>query len=227
MHRGLFFLALLGISRAMANEKILIFESAWSERIEDTRSTHEIYSSAETLLGLGPSPVRIIQRPLVSSTYLEDIEKFITLECNKKGLNIIIFSTHGYHTKTKTGKHRRELESFDQEIIDISAEIRNVKGKLSRTIIVLDSCEVGKSMKSFRAAAQSMGAIGFTEDVGWVDSSVFILALLLNFQEAGVFDKKQRKASLSRAKRVIDDMLASTYSSLRVSLGIDSSFDSS
>ena len=208
----------------MANEKILIFESAWSERIEDTRSTREIYSSAETLLGLGPSPVRIIQRPLVSSTYLGDIKKFIALECNKRGLNIIIFSAHGCHTRTKKGRHKRKLEALDQEI-EIS-EIRKVSRRLSRTIIVLDSCEVGENMKSFRATTKSMGAIGFTEDVGWVDSSVFILALLLNFQEAGVF-QKPRKASLSEAKRVIDDMLGSTYKSLGVSLGIDSSFDNS
>ena len=129
----------------MANEKILIFESAWSERIEDTRSTREIYSSAETLLGLGPSPVRIIQRPLVSSTYLGDIKKFIALECNKRGLNIIIFSAHGCHTRTKKGRHKRKLEALDQEI-EIS-EIRKVSRRLSRTIIVLDS--YGKR-KTFR-----------------------------------------------------------------------------
>lgn len=224
MHRGLLFLALFGIFGAMANEKILIFESAWSERIEDTHSTREIYSSAETLLGLGPSPVRIIQRPLVSSTYLGDIKKFTALECNKRGLNIIIFSAHGNHTKTKTGKHSRKLEAFDREI-EISEEIRKVRRRLSRTLIVLDSCEVGESIKSFRAAARSMGAIGFTEDVGWADSSVFILALLLNFQEAEVF--KLRKASLSKAKRVIEDMLGGTYKSLGVSLGIDRAFDNS
>lgn len=207
----------------MPNEKILIFEAAWFDMIQDTKSTREIYSSAETLLGLSPSPIRIIQRPLVSSTYLEDIEKFTGLECNKRGLNVIIFSAHGSHTKTRRGRHLRKLKAFDKEII-ISGEIGKVSRKLGRTIIVLDSCKVGKSVKSFRAAAGSMGAIGFTKDVDWVDSSVFILALLLNFQEAGVFDLKTKKAALSKAKKTTECMLVGTYKSFRSSLGIVRSF---
>lgn len=207
----------------MANEKILIFESAWSKRIEDTQSTREIYSSAETLLGLGPSPARIIQRPLVSSTYLGDIEKFVALESNKKGLNVIILSAHGRHAETRRGRNKRELEAFDQEI-DIGAEIRKVSGKLGRTIIVLDSCGVAKNARSFRTVAGSMGVIGFSEDVDWVDSSIFILALLLNFQEAGVFDLKTRNASLSRAKKTVDGMMRGTYKSFGSSLGIVKSF---
>ena len=78
----------------MVNNKILIFEAPWSG-IDDTRATREIYKSAETLLQLGPDPVQIIQRPLISTTYKDDISEFATLPCNQKGPNFIIFSTHG------------------------------------------------------------------------------------------------------------------------------------
>ena len=211
----------------MANEKILILEAPWSDDIEETQSTREIYASAETLLRLGPQPARIIQRPLVSSTYLDDIQKFVRLKCNQESPNVIIFSAHGSHTLTRRGKHRRTLTAFDGEI-NISIDIRQLKGTLEHTVIVLDACEVEEGVKSFCRTAGSLGAIGFKNDVNWVDSSVFILALLLNFQESGVFHLKGARRSTqttkSRAKKTIVEMLEGTYKSFKEPLGIEYSF---
>ena len=211
----------------MANEKILILEAPWSHNIEDTQATREIYASAETLLRLGPQPIRIIQRPLVSTTYLDDIEKFVDLKCNRKGPNVIIFSAHGSHELTEKNKNRRELEAFDRSI-NISVDIRPLKEKLERTIIILDSCQVGKKVESFRKASGSLAAIGFRGDVDWVDSSIFILALLLNFQNEGVFHLERVRKSTPKTEpkpeKIIRTMLESTYKSFEKPLGIEYSF---
>ncbi len=211
----------------MANEKILILEAPWHDDIEKTQATREIYASAETLLHVDPQPVRMIQRPLVSVTYLDDIRNFVSLKCNQKGLNIIIFSAHGSHTLSRRNKHRRKLTAFDGEV-NISIDIRHLTGTLERSVIVLDACEVGKGVKSFRTTAGSLGAIGFKNNVDWIDSSVFILALLLNFQKSKVFHLTHARSSTqaieSRAKKTINEMLEGTYKSFKGPLGIEYSF---
>lgn len=199
----------------------------WSLDIGETQATRDIYTSTETLLRIGSQPVRIIQRPLVSATYLDDIEQFVELECNQGGVNIIIFSAHGSHTLLERGRHRRELEAFDGDI-NISKGIRRLKEKLGRTIIVLDSCGVGEKVASFRRASGSLGTIGFTEDVDWIDSSVFILALLLRFQEDGIFhleDVPGNTAELtSRPRETLKEMWKGPYKLFKRHLGIESSF---
>lgn len=210
----------------MANEKILILEAPWSQNIEDTQATRDIYASAETLLRIETKEtkvIRIIQRPLVSTIYLEDIEKFVDLECNLKGPNVLILSAHGSHTLLKENKNRRELEAFDGNI-NISVDIRRLKAKLGRTIIVLDSCEIGENVGSFRRASGSLATIGFTKEVDWVDSSVFILALLLHFQQNDVFSLKRARNSTgeieSKTEKTIKNMLEGTYKSFKKPLGI-------
>jgi len=211
----------------MASEKILILEAPWSDSIEETQATRDIYASAETLLRVGPQPIRIIQRPLVSTTYRSDIKKFVDLECNQKGLNIIIFSAHGSHTLIGGNRHRRELEAFDGDV-NISQDIQRLKKKLRRTIIILDSCKVGEDIASFRRASGSLAAIGFTEDADWVDSSVFILGLLLRFKKDDIFHLKgvpKRTAETdSRPQKTLRKMLRGPYQSFKEHLGVKYSF---
>lgn len=210
----------------MANEKILILEAPWSSNIADTRAVREIYSSAETLLSVHPEPIRIIQRPLVSTTYINDIDQFVSLECNKRGPNIIVFSAHGSHSLLKRSggtKHRRELQAFDCDV-NISAQIQKISANLGRTIFILDACEVGRNLKSFREAAKALGAIGFSEIVDWVDSSVFVLAVLLRFQDGGIFHLKRARTNrgntMPKTQRIIEEMVNGNYKSLAKSLGV-------
>ena len=214
----------------MAYEKILILEAPWSSNIADTRATREIYSSAETLLSVHLEPVRIIQRPLVSSTYLNDIGKFAALACNQRGYNLVIFSAHGTHsfvTRKEGKKHRRELQAFDSDI-NISTGIRTLRGKLGRTIFVLDACEIGTNVRSFREAAGALGVIGFAKEVDWIDSSVFILALLLRLQQSRVFHRrrihKNTGVTQPKVEKVIKAMATGAYKSLARSLDIQYSF---
>ena len=173
----------------MANEKVLILEAPWSDDIEDTQATRDIYASAETLLRIGTSPVRIIHRPLISTTYVQDIDQFVGLECNQRGPNVIIFSAHGKVIRERGGKRRavlhRSLSAFDGEI-DLSTGIRPLHDKLSRSIVVLDSCEVGLTPKRFRTASGALAVIGFAEEVDWIDSSMFVPAMLFKLHQENV-----------------------------------------
>ena len=141
--------------------------------------------------------------------------------------NVIIFSAHGSHTLTKKNKHRRKLGAFDGTI-NISREIRQLSEKLGRTIIVLDSCEVGEKVESFRQASGSLATIGFAGGVNWVDSSVFVLALLLRFQQEDVFHLQRARKSTEKTKpkpeKVIREMLKGTYRSFSKTLDIEFSY---
>ena len=217
----------------MANEKILVFEAPWSPRIDETQATKDIYMSAETLLRVGPEPVRVIHRPLISSGYTQDIQDFAALECNQRGPNFIIFSAHGSFTRLRRNKskskYRRKLRAFDDEI-NLSDGIQDASGALSRTIIILDSCDIGDKIKSFYRASGAAGVIGFTEEVDWVDSTMFILAVLLNFHSKGVMNQKRirktTKKTVSSQQRVLEGMTKGkgAWKSLAESLGVQSYF---
>ena len=214
----------------MANEKILIFEAPWWPDIDATQATKDIYMSAETLLRVGPKPVQVIHRPLISSTYKRDIKKFAALDCNKCGPNFVIFSAHGSlklrQNKSKV-KYLRKIKAFDDQI-DLNAEIEDVSKFLTRTTVILDSCDIGKKIKPFYRASDAAGVIGFTKDVDWVDSTMFILAVLLKFHGEGVMNlerlRRTTKKTVSRQQRILEDMTTGAWESLAKSLGVKSYF---
>ena len=210
----------------MANEKILILEAPWSDAIEDTQATHDIYASAETLLRIGPDPVRIIQRPLISSTYVRDIENFIDLDCNKSGPNVIVLSAHGRAVRGKK-RLKRQLTAFDG-VINFSKGILPLHDKLARSIVILDSCSLGETLKEFHRNSGTLAVIGFAEEVDWIDSSIFVLAMLFKLHQENVLHLKRArrstKATISRAEKVITTMIKEPYASMAKSLGVRTEF---
>ena len=215
----------------MANEKVLILEAPWSDDIEDTQATRDIYASAETLLRIGTHPVRIISRPLISTTYVQDIEKFVELDCNKRGPNVIVLSAHGRTLTRRAPRKRlrikRQLDAFDGRI-NISKGIRPLQDKLARSIVVLDSCSVGTSPKSFQELSGALAVIGFADKVDWVDSSMFVLAMLFRLHQDNVLSLKRARPSTkkttSRTETVIRTMIDGAYSSMAKSLGVQTAF---
>jgi hypothetical protein len=206
------------------NRKLLILESNWAENeddyIKDSTSTSKIYSSIETLLSLHSKPLQIIQRPLLACRFIKDIEQFTNLAENKKGINIIILSAHGSLDKRRK-RIARNLRAIDGDI-NISTEIRKVSRLLNRTIIILDSCTVGTNIKSFLEASGALGVVGFSKSIDWIDSAVFILALLCKYHEEGVFFL-QRKTSV-KPKQILEDMEKGLYRLFFDELGIEYKF---
>lgn len=151
-------------------------------------------------------PIQIIQRPLLKCRYKEDITQFVNLPANRKGVNVIILSGHGKKKKLKKrGRilHSRKISAIDGNI-PLSVEIKEISSELGRTILILDSCDIGKSLESFRKASGALGVIGFSTKVDWIDSVVFILALLFKYREKGVFSLERK--SLIRPKGILGEM---------------------
>ena len=168
-----------------------------------------------------------ITRPLLAMRFSDDIFQFVSLPSNERGPNFVILSAHGYHTFSDRRKHRRILGAIDGEI-NISREIIDLvkfhESPLKRTIFILDSCTVGEGIRAFLRASGALGVIGFSEAAEWIDSSVFILALLLKFQQEGVFQMK--RVSPTRPDRVLQQMEKDVYRSLMGSLGVKYEFRS-
>ncbi len=212
----------------MAFEKILILESTWaanfSDYISDSRSTSEIYTSLRSIMSVQTRPVWPIVRPLLKSRFRDDLRQFVGLRANKKGPNVVVLSAHGSHELSKAKKHRRLVGAIDGKI-NLSAKIKdmvNIYGPLEKTIFVLDACSIGQNIRSFRQASGALGVIGFSEDTDWVDSSVFVLGLLLKFQEDGIF--QMRKTAPDRPHKVLQKMKSGAFRSLMRELGVEYKF---
>ena len=216
----------------MSYEKLLILESKWSDEITDTRSSTEIYTSIESLFSLQEQPVRIINRPLLSKLYLEDINQFVSLDSNKAGPNIVIITAHGSHTTIKKeGRklNRRVLDGYDGEIHlseDMKEYVKKYGDNLKRTIFILDSCQIGTKISGFLKVSKSYGVVGFSKNVDWIDSAIFTLALLLKFQQGGVFQLQRARKSNPKAERILTEMKSSLYAPLMEALGVEYKFSS-
>lgn len=154
----------------MRNEKLLILESSWADDdhyISDSRSCSRIYRGVEALLSAHNAPIMTVVRPLLNCRFPRDIEEFVGLPCNKKGVNVVILAGHGRHEWIDSKErriHRRTIKAIDAEI-RIGQKIRSISDKLKRTIFILDSCEIGKGADSFRKAAGALGVLGFATPV--------------------------------------------------------------
>lgn len=220
----------------MSYEKLLILESKWSDEITDTRSSTEIYTSIESLLSLQEDPARIINRPLLSSLYLEDINQFVSLKANETGPNIIVLAAHGNHTTIKRGGktvNRRVLDGYDAEIhlsTDMQKYVKKYGDNLKRSIFILDSCQIGTNVSGFLNVSKAYGVVGFSKNVDWIDSAVFTLALLLKFQQKGVFQLKRARKSngnqVPMPEKIIQGMKSGFYSPLMDALGVEYKFNS-
>ena len=211
----------------MRNEKLLILESSWAndgQYISDSRSCSRIYRGVEALLSTQDIPILAVVRPLLACRFPKDIAEFVQLPCNQKGVNVVILAGHGRHEWVQNGGqkcHRRVVHAIDREI-NLSSEIRSIRDSLKRTIIILDSCEIGQGVAAFREASGSLGVIGFGHVVAWVDSAVLILAILLRFQEAGIF--QMERLSPVRPSKVLKEMQAGPYGGLMKQLRVESDF---
>lgn len=202
--------------------RVLILEGNWGEDettyLTDSRSTSRLYTALEDLLSLGSKPVQFIQRPLLASRFAQDIRSFVSLTKFQRGGTVIILSAHGSRRKTRTGKKRRILQALDGKL-NLSRQIKDVGDVLGKTILVLDSCEIGEKLELFQRVAKALAIIGFTQDVGWVESAVFILALLDKLDDYKYFSNAA--GIRDAATGAINAMWRAPYKSLAEHLGAE------
>jgi len=229
---------MIGLSRDMegvrvGHEKILVLESTWAEEpdeyLTDTSSSSQVYRALEVMASTQEHPITTVVRPLLAKRFARDLRGFTALPANTGGNNVIVLCGHGDLAEVDVGKrkkrvkHRRVLKAYDGDL-DLDAEIKVAaeESSLERSIIILDSCFVGEAPKKFRRRCGALGVIAFREEVDWVDSSVFVLGLLLHFMEEGIFHMKRR--SPVRPKRVLEAMTEGPYASLAEALGVTSAW---
>lgn len=197
----------------------LILEGSWAEEpdyLTDSRSTATLYTALEDLLSLGGTHIRLIHRPLLKHRFVQDIRDFVRLTEKQSGGTVIILSGHGARIRTKKGRRRRVLQALDGKL-NLSVEIKQVNDVLRKTVLILDSCEVGESLHLFQRAANALAVIGFTQSVDWVDSTTFILALLNKLDDAKFFTARKR---IERAaSKALDQMWQDPYGALGKALG--------
>ena len=157
----------------------------------------------------------MIYRPLISSTFVEDIKKFINLDCNRHGVNLIIFSAHGrVDDWADEPEMTRIMKAFDGEI-DFGREMRKLKGKLSGSIIFLDVCNSAEDLFGLYPDTGALGILGFVQDTNWSEAPVFLLTLLTDLYQGGALDhvseEKYSNEKRSDVVELIQKMISKTY----------------
>lgn len=203
---------------------VLILEGNWGEDyatyLTDSRSTSRLYTALEDLLSL-KQPLKFIQRPLLNSRFVQDIQNFITLTENQEGGTVIILSAHGERIETDDGRTRKRVLNALDGSLNLSLQIKGVRD-LGRTILILDSCEVGEGLKSFQKIAKALAVVGFGKSVNWIDSTLFVLALLDKLNQNGYFSNKAEIDKV--AKKAIEKMWKNPYLELTKTLEAEKEF---
>ena len=105
---------------------------------------------------------------------------------------------------------------------NLSKGVRALHAKLARSIVILDSCWLGDTLERFRKLSGALAvAVGFDDEVDWVDSSMFVLAILCRLHQEDVLSLKRTRP---RSKTVITKMINGPYSSLAESLSVQTAF---
>lgn len=191
---------------------VLVLEGSWAEEestyLIDSRSSARFFIALEDVLLIEENPIKFINRPLLKNRFTQDIIDFTSLTNRKAGGTVIILSAHGSQIRTRKGKRRRILEALNGKL-NLSVTLSNLKCNLTKTIVVLDSCDLGDGLASLQKRTNALGMIGFRQSVDWVDSAIFIMAFLYKLASENFFSAKKDLKKIT--KRVIDSMSESPY----------------
>lgn len=200
----------------LKNEKILILEAEWCT--EERKPPFKTRSAAKLYAAFGNTPAsdrcapRCASKPLRAATYRHEIQQFLALPTNQRGVNIIILSSHGHYQPFS-----RWLGTLDGHI-ELSLELPSLATLLKRSLLILDSCHIGQTLEELHTASKALGIVGFSGKVDWLASSIFIIALLRRLQQAGVFQLQRR--SVTRVRNTLLAMQQDSYQQLMNDLGV-------
>lgn len=89
---------------------------------------------------------------------------------------ILVLSGHG-----KIQNNQRLIHT-SQGYLNICHYLQQLKTPLTKTILILDACYIGKQPEQLRAALGLKAVLGFSKQVNWQASSILIQALLQRWQ---------------------------------------------
>jgi len=201
----------------MANEKLLILESCWSEghryRLTDRRSTTAIYKAGLDAINIGDRLVTLT-RPLISANFVADMDSFLSLPANRKGINVIILSGHGQKFQFEDDDGElvltKSIAAYDGQVTLL--DIEELMYSMSRTILILDCCTAGEHIHKLFRSTDCFGIIAFASEVIWLDSTLFLQNMLLRFLIYGVFSMKQRRKD--KVEAILKNMQRDGYKAL-------------
>ncbi len=193
-------------------EKVLLFESNWrtapGAAPSQPHSVVPLYRFA-----LQQTQFQLRSRCLLAATLLAECRSFLCLPENQRGVNLLLFSTHGEWLEDG----RRCLAAADRLLL-LEVALQPLRPHLSRTLLVLDACQVGRELPQLCQTFGLLGAVGFAGTVNWTASSAFILSLLRQWVAAEVLHL--RRASSRRPAQVMAHMQAGSYAPLMQQLGV-------
>jgi len=205
---------------------LLVLEGSWEDEesmyLTDFRSATRFYLALEDILSEIDKPIKFISRPLLTYRFDQDISEFVSMTIRKAGGTVIILSAHGSQIRTRKGKRRRILEALDGEL-NLSAKLLNLTCNLKKTILILDSCDLGVRLASLKRRTNALGIIGFQQSVDWVDSALFIMAFIYKLASENFFSTKKELKKV--AERAIDSMLEPPYKEFINYLEVEMEFD--
>lgn len=200
--------------------KLLLLESDWRRQPgqvpTERRSAASIYASLSRLQVPGQQALTCLRYPLQRDISTWRMGDFLRLPVNRRGPNLIVLSTHA---------HLREaglLLSANGGTVCLDALLAPLRGRLQRSLLVLDTCHGGQLATSLCNDYAMLGVLGFNREVDWMASSIFILSLLRNWYQAGVFS--MRRASPVRPARVLAAMEKGAYGGQMRALGVSYRF---
>ena len=212
--------------------RILLLESSWAESMADymtcTKSSSKIYGLLSTLALDEYGPVNVIEKPLLAHRFQIDIAQFADTQSLFKGVHTIIISGHGADLFQPGGKSvgfnrdSKGVRCIDGEI-SLIEHLRPIREKLKHTLLIIDACRVGTEVHNIVKQTGVYGCVGFSKSVPWTDSTLFVLALLLNLFEFGIFHGN----TTDKAKKILQSMQRGAYGSLMRSLKVEYAFQPS
>ena len=120
-------------------------------------------------------------------------------------------------------KESKKIEILNPYRLFLEARKNYPFPSLVNSIFVLDSCAVGFEIHKFRKPHDIFGCIGFDDDADWIDSTIFILALLAKMASRNLF---VRSPGYSHVE-LLEEMQQGAYAELMKMLGVSFDFSKS
>ncbi len=197
-------------------EKILILEADWratpnAPPSQSQRAT-PLYCSAFQHSSLIPRC-----RDLRASTIANECRTFLRLAENQRGANFILLSSHGEFLASG----QRALAATEQTIV-LEPLLHHLRPLLSRTLLILDVCQIGQALPSLCQHSGLLGVLGFQARVNWTASSIFILSWLRHCVAAEIL--LMRRASSQRPAKLLAQMQNGDYAKLARQLAVQAAW---